>query len=255
MSSTITVGIEDGIATLTLNRPAKMNAWDAAMVGEASRALEALGRDESVRAVILTGAGEKAFCAGGDLVETAQVEINGGARWARVWSDFYGAIRGLGKPLVAALNGVAAGSGFQVALLTDVRVGHPGVRMGQPEINTGITSVLGAWLMNERLGLSRTIELALTGRMMTADECAAAGLLHHLVPEDRVMAKARQVARELAAKPPIAMGLDKRRFRDITEAAFAEASAVNADVQHRTFKTGEPQARAKAFLAKRKGRV
>ena len=98
----------------------------------------------------------------------------------------YGAIRELDEPIVAALNGVAAGSAFQVALLCDVRVGHSESRMGQAEINAGIPSTLGPWLMQMSLGLSRTVELTLTGRMMDGDECYRIGLLHHLVPNEGV---------------------------------------------------------------------
>ena len=104
------------------------------------------------------------------------------------------------KPLVGALNGVAAGSAFQVALQTDVRVGHEGTRMGQPEINSGIPTVLGSWLMIDRLGLSRTIELTLTGRMMEGRECHDIGLIHYLVPADQVLAKAKEVARDARRK-------------------------------------------------------
>src|SRR4029078_8117098 len=108
------------------------------------------------------------------------------------------AIRALDKALVAALNGVAAGSAFQVALLTDVRIAHPGVKMGQPEINSGIASTLGPWLMREMLGLSRTVELTLSGRMMDAEQCHRLGLVHPLVPPAEVMPKAREVAALLA---------------------------------------------------------
>ena len=103
--------------------------------------------------------------------------------------------------ILATLNGVAAGSAFQAAMLTDVRVGHPGVRMGQAEINSGIPSVTGPMLMLPRIGLSRTIELTLTGRMMDAEECRAIGLIHYLVDRpEQVVSKTREVAEAMAAK-------------------------------------------------------
>ena len=113
------------------------------------------------------------------------------------------------KPLVIALNGLAAGSAFQVALLGDMRVGHPGVTMGQPEINSGIASVTGPWIMREMLGLARTVDLTLTGRMMAADECHAIGLINRLVPENEVRPAAMALAAELAEKPPVAMRLEQ----------------------------------------------
>ena len=135
--------------------------------------LNGWNRDPAVKAVIMTGAGERAFCAGQDLEETEKFQSgHEGANWFQSWRDFYNAIRDLDKPCLAALNGVAAGSAFQAVMLTDVRVGHPGVRMGQPEINAGIPSVTGPMLMLPRIGLARTMELTLTGRMMEAAEAA-----------------------------------------------------------------------------------
>ena len=151
----------------------------------------------------MTGAGERAFCAGQDLEETEKFQSgHEGANWFQSWQDFYNAIRGLDKPCLAALNGVAAGSAFQAVMLTDVRVGHPGVRMGQPEINAGIPSVTGPMLMLPRIGLARTMELTLTGRMMEAAEAASIGLINYLVPRpEDVMPKTREVAELMASKP------------------------------------------------------
>jgi enoyl-CoA hydratase/carnithine racemase len=243
------------IATVTLNRPAQLNAWHAPMRAEVRAALETLDKDEGVRCIILTGAGDRAFCAGQDLSETKAFKSGDeGVAWLEGWFGFYDSIRALTKPLVAALNGVAAGSAFQAALMCDVRVGHPGVKMGQPEINSGIASTLGPWLMSERLGLSRTIELTLTGRMMDAEECRAIGLIHHLVPADQVMPKAREVARLLGDKPPIAMRLDKQRFREMTEPAFRDAIEAGRRIQREAYASGEPQAWMEKFFAEREQR-
>jgi enoyl-CoA hydratase/carnithine racemase len=154
-----------------------------------------------------------------------------------------------------ALNGVAAGSAFQVALLGDIRVGHSGVRMGQPEINSGIASVTGPWIMKEMLGLSRTIELTLTGRLMLADECQHIGLLHHVVPADQVMPKAMEIACELAAKPPVAMRLDKQRFKETTEAGFRDAIQAGIRIHAESYASGEPARMMAAFFQKRLGKA
>src|SRR5215468_10705982 len=140
-------------------------------------------------------------------------------------------------------------------MLTDVRVGHPGVRMGQAEINSGIPSVTGPMLMLPRIGLSRTVELTLTGRMMEAGEYHAIGLIHYLVEHpDQVMGKTREVARLLAAKPAIAMRLTKARFRQVTQAAFDEAFANGSRYQAEAFASGEPQAAMRVFFAERAAR-
>ena len=188
--------VTGGIATVTLNKPWKLNAWDTPMRAEITALLKDWNRDPTVRAVIMTGAGERAFCAGQDLEETEKFQSgHEGANWFQSWQDFYNAIRGLDKPCLAALNGVAAGSAFQAVMLTDARIGYRGVRMGQPEIDAGIPSVTGPMLMLPRIGLARTMELTLTGRMMEADEAHLIGLINYLVPRrEDVMPKAREVA-------------------------------------------------------------
>jgi enoyl-CoA hydratase/carnithine racemase len=123
--------------------------------------------------------------------------------------------------------------------------------MGQPEINSGIASTLGPWLMREMIGLSRTIELTLSGRMMDAAECHAIGLIHKLVPKEKVMEAALATARELAAKPQVAMRLDKRRFREVTEEGFNDALDSGIRIQKEAYGSGEPQRMMEEFLAAR----
>jgi len=237
-------------AVITLDRPEVLNAWDAPMRDELIGALEAAEREKEVRAIVLTGAGERAFSAGQDLNETMSFDPDRAEQWVREWERLYGVIRGLSKPLIAALNGVAAGSAFQVALLCDFRIGHPGVRMGQPEINSGIASTTGPWIMREMLGLARTIELTLTGNLMDADECARLGLLNKVVPKERVVSEALRLAEELAAKPPVAMRLNKQRFREMTEAGFQDCLEAGIRIQRESYATGEPARMMEQFLAK-----
>lgn len=255
MSERVQVSVDQGIGTVTLNRPDVLNAWDTPMREEVAAALGELNADAAVRAIILTGSGDTAFSAGQDLAETMAFESGDDAtKWFLSWRGFYDAMRNLDKACIAALNGVAAGSAFQFSMLADVRVGHPGTRMGQPEINSGIPSVLGPMLMLSRIGLSRTIELTLTGRMMEGEECHHIGLIHYLVNQDQVMTKARELATLLGAKPPMAMRLNKRRFREMTQAAFDEAFEEGAAIEAEAFAAGEPQAEMEKFFAERAAR-
>ncbi|MBL8669554.1 MAG: enoyl-CoA hydratase/isomerase family protein [Alphaproteobacteria bacterium] len=255
MDQSVLSRIEGQVGIVTLNKPDRMNAWDTPMRMACKRAIEQLDADPRVRAIILTGAGDKAFCAGQDLAETQRIKGGSdGEVWFKTWKDFYDCLRKSTKPVVCALNGVAAGSAYQFAMLCDVRVGHPGVRMGQPEINAGIPSVLGPLLMIERLGLSRTIELTLTGRMMDAAECKHIGLIHYLVPQKQVMKKAVEIAELLASKPPIAMRLNKKRFCQVTQPAFDEAMLSGAPIQREAYASGEPQRAMEAFFAERAAR-
>lgn len=248
--------VKDGIGIITLNKPEKLNAWDTPMRMAVKAALEKFNGDKAVRAIILTGSGDRAFCAGQDLSETSKFGgASEGGDWFESWRAFYDSMRLSSKPIIAALNGVAAGSAYQFAMLADVRIGHAGSKMGQPEINSGIASVLGPMLMIERLGLSRTIELTLTGRMMEAKECHHIGLMHHLVPPKQVMAKALAVAKELAAKPPVAMRLNRQRFREMTQPAFVEAFENGRRIQEESYASGEPQAMMAKFFADRAARA
>jgi len=153
--------------------------------------------------------------------------------------------------IIMALNGTTAGSAFQVALLADIRIAHPEVTMGQPEINSGIASITGPWIMREMLGLSRTTELSLTGRLMNADECYRIGIVHHVVPRDQVLNKAFEIADELGQKAPLAMRLNKAWLRKMTEAGFREAFDA-AMLAHRiSYDSGEPARMIDLFFAHR----
>jgi enoyl-CoA hydratase len=245
----------DQVGLLTLNRPERYNAWDSPMRQEVIRGLHELNADPAARAIVVTGAGPSAFSAGQDLAET-QAYVGGEPAdgWMDDWEALYDAFRGTDKPLIAALNGIAAGSAFQAALLCDIRVGHPDVRMGQTEINDGLPSITGAWVMLDMLGRSRTVELILTGRLMDADECHRLGLIHHLVPRADVLPTAFRVATELAAKPAMAVRLNKQRLRELNDVAYREAMRAGHVYHREAFASGEPQQLMERFFAERAAR-
>ena len=242
------------VGIITLNRPEALNAWNRPMRNMLIAAFEAFEADEAVRAIVLTGAGDRAFGAGQDLAESMEFDADRAEEWVVEWETLYDRMRSLSKPLVAALNGVAAGSAFQVALLTDMRVGHEGVRMGQPEINSGIPSTTGPWIMREMLGIARTIDLTLTGRLMDAAECVQLGLINRLVPQAQVMAETLKLAEELAGKPPVAMRLNKMRFREMTQAGFEDCLQAGIRIQREAYASGEPARMMEEFFAARAGR-
>jgi enoyl-CoA hydratase/carnithine racemase len=213
----------EGIGVITLDRPEAMNAWDAAMRRRIADLLNAYDREASVRAVVLTGAGERAFGAGQDLRENRPSGGAGIDDWIDDWAAFFGALRGLGKPIIAALNGVAAGSSFQAALMCDLRIGHPGVRMGQPELKNGIPSSMGPWILHACLGPARAAELVMTGRLVPAEEAKSLGLLDRIVPQADVLPEALALAAELGSRPATATRLTKERLRSLTEPGFRDA--------------------------------
>lgn len=251
MAEFILTDRQGAVGIITLNRPQVLNAWNTAMREELIDALKAMEEDAEVRAIILTGAGDRAFGAGQDLNETKTFDPDRAEVWMGEWERLYDSIRSLSKPIIAALNGVAAGSAFQVALLCDLRIGHPGVTMGQPEINSGIASSTGPWIMREHIGLARTIDLTLTGRMMDADECYRIGVISRLVPQDKVMSEALALAELLASKPPVAMRLNRKRFREMTKAGFHDCLAAGVRIQREAYATGEPARMMEQFLARK----
>lgn len=249
---TTTVGIEEqgqGLTLLILNRPEAMNALNGDLRRGIVAALQALNADPAVRGVVITGAG-RAFAAGVDLKEARDVKVEEVEAWFGEVRDVYQALRLMDKPVVAAVNGVAAGAGFQMALASDIRVGTSQTRMGQPEINAGIPSVMGAFWMSLHLGWSRNLELSYTGRLMDAEECRDLGLLQHLVGAEELIPKALEVAGDLAGKSPTAFRWTKRRYRDVTQTDFDDAFRAAVAGQQDCYRNGEPQAAIAAFLEK-----
>ena len=244
----------DDVGIITLNRPNILNAWHSAMRRQLIDAFDKFENDADVRAIVLTGAGDRAFSAGQDLNETRSFNAERAKEWVGEWEHLYDRMRSLSKPLIAALNGVAAGSAFQVALLCDFRIAHSGVSMGQPEINSGIASTTGPWIMREIIGLSRTIDLTLSGRMMDSVECHAIGIINRIVGQSSVLEEAITLGRELGAKPPVAMRLNKQRFREMTEVGFRDCLEAGSRIQKEAYASGEPARMMEQFLTARAAR-
>ena len=236
------------VALITLDRPKVLNAWTGAMREDLIACLERLEADPVVRALVVTGAGARAFCAGQDLNEAKGFDEEDSEAWIEGFRRFYSTVRELSTPIIAALNGVAAGSGFQFALLCDIRIAHPGVELGQPEIRSGILSITGPWIMREVMGLSRTVEMALTGRLIDAQEAREAGIVHRIVPQEQVTPAAIALAHEMALLPQLAMRLDKSWLREMTQSAFDAAFAAALRYHRLSYASGEPQAASADFL-------
>ncbi|MCP5368615.1 MAG: enoyl-CoA hydratase/isomerase family protein [Hyphomicrobiales bacterium] len=253
MGAVTTIEHRGEVTVLTLNRPAARNALDAALRAEVMAALAAFNGDDARRALVLTGAGDRAFCAGQDLTEVRSLDAAGALAWQDDLGAYLAAFRDLDKPIVAAVNAAAAGAGYYTALLCDMRVGHPGIRMGQPEINVGVPSILGTRLMYLTLGHATTVDLTLTGRLVDGEEALRLGLVNELVPAARVLDRAVDLARELGAKPPLAMKLTKQALREMTQPLFDGALETGRRLQPVAYASGEPQRAMAAFLDRDKG--
>ncbi len=242
---------EGAVAIVTLNRPAALNALDMEMRDLLPRVLEGLNGDDAVRAVVLTGAGTRAFSAGQDLNDSATFDEKSVQEHFLHLGRLYQSVRALEKPLVVALNGLAAGFGLQTALHADIRIAHPGVRMGQPEVRAGIPSTVGPFIIERVVGHARAVELSLTGRLLDAETCLAWGMVNEIVPEERVLERALELAGELAALPPLAVRLTKRRLLERTQAEYDETVLAATRYQEMAYRDGEPQRTAEAFFAER----
>jgi|SRR5262245_1607700 enoyl-CoA hydratase/carnithine racemase len=238
---------------VTLNRPASLNAVNSTMREALIEALAHLNRDPSVRAVTITGAGERAFCSGQDLNETARYSLDDVDHWLTRQHAMYRAVRDLDKPCIAAWNGVSAGAGYQIGLCSDLRVGFPELKLGQPEIRAGLASVVGSYLMTLHVGLSQNLQMSLTGELISGQRAYELGLVNYLVPRTQVLEKSLALAAELADLGPKAIKLTKQRFRDMTHADFEAALDSAKKAQREAYLSGEPQRAMRAFLEGRKG--
>jgi len=252
MTAVVEIEHRDRVAILRFNRPAALNALSVELARAIADSLIALDGDESVDGIVLTGAGDRAFCAGVDLQEARTVQVHEIEGWFGTVSNIYKQILLTEKPVIAALNGVAAGGGFQMALVSDQRVAHAGTRMGQPEINAGIPSIMGSYWMGLHLGWSKNQEMSMTGRLLTAEEAQTLGLVNHLVAAEDVVSKACEIVTDFAEKPSVAWKRTKARFREIALSGFDEAFRAGVLGQQEAYAKGEPQAVIDAFLNKKR---
>ena len=240
------------IALLRLNRPAALNAVDAGLRAELAAAMQSLNADAAVTAAVITGAGERAFCAGQDLQEAMGLATDEVGGWLTRQHAMYQSVRDFDKPLVAALNGVAAGAGFQIALCCDLRVGYPELRIGQPEIRAGLASIVGTYLMTLQLPLSLNQQLSLAGELLRGQRAFDVGLVNHLVPQGEVVERSIALAGEMARLPRAAYAATKRRLRQLSQPGFDDALEAARRAQTALYASGEPQRVMKEFFAKKK---
>jgi len=255
VSAVLLEHLDDGVAVVRLNRPQALNAINEDIRRALPPALAALNADRSVRAVVITGTGERAFSAGQDLAEGTGYAIDDVDRWFTELHAAYGAVRALDKPTVAAIVGVAAGAGYQIALYCDLRVTHAEARIGQPEVKTGLGSILGTSLMMWHLPFGINAELSLGGDLISGERAYQLGIVNALVAREAVLDAAIARARELGARPPNAIRLTKQRMRELTEAQFTDILVAAKRYQRLAYESGEPQRTMPRLLeALQKGR-
>jgi len=239
------------IALVNLNRPESLNAVNRALREALISTMKQVNADASVRAVVITGAGDRAFCSGQDLSESIEYTLDDVDDWLTAQHAMYQSVRDLDKPCVAAWNGVAAGAGYQIGLCADLRVGYPELKLGQPEIKAGLASIVGSYMMTLHLPFSLNVQLSITGELISGQRGFEIGLVNYLAPRADVLDKALAVAQELTTLGSTALRLTKRRFRELTQPGFDAALVAAKTLQKEAYRSGEPQAAMKRFFEAR----
>ncbi len=237
---------------LTLNRPEAANSLNPPLMEELGSALQEILDDDDARAVVLTGAGERIFCAGMDL--TALGDWNGEGQTdpdragARALGDFMGGT--YPKPLIAAVNGAAVGGGLELVLSCDLVVAADHARFGLPEVKRGLYAAGGGTLLSTRMPQALALELGLTGRLVGADRAERYGLVNRVVPAADLLAEATALAAEVAANGPLAVQLTKRLMRSaVTHGAAAGMATPEENTS--IFTSQDAREGAAAFMEKR----
>jgi enoyl-CoA hydratase len=242
----------EAVATFTVDRPDRLNALNAATIDELRGALLQARHDEGVRAVIITGAGEKAFVAGADIAELSQQSPLGAKMTAQRGQHVFDLLETLGKPVIAAINGYALGGGCELAMACTLRVAADTARLGQPEINLGLIPGYGGTQRLSRLvGRGRALELLLRGHQIDAAEAYRIGLVDRVVPRAELMPTAFTLAVELATKAPVAARAILEAVHKGLQMPFAEGQAYEATLFGLVSTTEDMQEGTHAFLEKR----
>ena len=241
------------VATVTLNRPKVLNALNARLLGELRSALEQLDQDQQIRAVIITGSGDRAFAAGADIGELNAIEdAIEGARKARTGQELTLFIERMRKPVIMAINGFALGGGCELAMAGDIRIASENAKFGQPEVNLGLIPGYGGTQRTTRLmGKGLAMFLCLSGDTIEAQLALQMGLVERVVKHDDLLVAALKLAETIAAKAPLAVQACKNVINEGAGLPLSEALSLEALTFGTLVTTGDFQEGTRAFLEKR----
>jgi len=243
---------EDGIAVLTVSRPERLNALDSETVRELGDAVERAGREAAVRALIVTGAGEKAFVAGADIRQLAELSPMEAQAYAERGQRVFREIEQLPKPTLAAINGYALGGGLELAMACAVRVASESARLGQPEVKLGILPGYGGTQRLPRLvGRGRALEMLLSGEPVTAGEAYRIGLVNRVVPQAELLDFSRQWLQKVLVNAPLALGLTLQAVDVGLEAGLDQGLRFEAAAFGLATASEDKREGTRAFLEKR----
>ena len=253
MYSTLITQLENGTLTITVNRPDKMNALNKDVIAELGQAMDEVYSNPEIKSAIITGAGEKAFVAGADITEFLSLDKDGGSALAQKGRELvFDKIENCPKPVIAAVNGFSLGGGCELAMACHFRIAAANAKFGQPEVNLGlIPGYGGTQRLTKLIGKGKAMELLMTADMIGADEAKALGLANHVVPQEELMVKAKEILQKIHTKAPVAIS---KVIACVNDAANCNAAGFDNEISRfgECFVTEDMKEGTSAFLEKRK---
>jgi enoyl-CoA hydratase len=253
MYTTILTSLENGMFLITINRPDKMNALNKDVINDLGTAFNEVYNNEEIKAVIITGAGAKAFVAGADIAEFTQLDVAGAIAVAQKAGDtVLNRIENCPKPVIAAVNGFALGGGCELAMACHIRLASDNAKFGQPEVNLGIIPGYGGTQRLTRLvGKGKAMELILTTDMVGAEEAKTLGLVNHVTTGEDLLPKAKEMLAKILSKPPLAVA---KSIACVNDAAACHPNGFENEIARfgECFATEDMKEGVSAFLEKRK---
>jgi len=243
----------NGLATITINRPKKLNALNKATIEELHEAFKMLNTDRTVQVIIITGSGEKAFVAGADISEFVHFSVEEGEELARKGQEIlFDFVQNLSTPVIAAINGFALGGGLELAMASHFRIASDNAKMGLPEVSLGvIPGYGGTQRLAQLVGKGRAMELVMTAGMISAEEAKIFGLVNHVVTQEELLPLAEKIANKIRRNSPVAIGAAIKavnaNFKDGVNGFAIEIEQFGNCFGTEDFKEGTT-----AFLEKRK---
>lgn len=254
MFETLIYEKKDNIGILTINRPDRLNAISNQLTSELKQFLDEVEDDDSLRVLIITGAGDKAFVAGADIKELEERDALVGRKVSRLRQEVFSQVENLSMPVIAAVNGYALGGGLELALACSIRISSEKAQFGAPEVKLGIIPGDGGTQRLPRLvGLGRAMEIILTGDFIDAQEAYRIGLVNRVVPHEQLMEKTMKLAQKIAVRPPLAVKYAKEAVNRSQEGDTASGFALESYLHALTCTTEDKKEGVAAFLEKRKG--
>lgn len=250
---TLLLDIEDNIATVTIDRPEKLNTLNTQVMNDLEMIFEELKNNEQIYVVILTGSGEKAFVAGADIKELSNLDMNKAKEFSERGQKVFNKIEKFDKPVIAAINGFALGGGCELALACHIRLVSDNAKFGQPEVNLGIIPGYGGTQRLTRLiNSGRAMEYTLTADMIDAEEAYRIGLANKVYPQSELMDEAKNMAKKIAAKGQQAIRLAINAIKSVDQLTLTEGQNLEASLFALCCGSEDFKEGTSAFLEKRK---